>query len=86
MGAGGEDLLLSPAARRIYPYSVECKNVEKLNIWEAIRQARGHSDKHQPLVAFTRNGEESYVTIEMEEFLELCRYRNSVLHVGYSSS
>ena len=35
MGAGGEDLQLSPAARRKFGYSVECKNVEKLNVWGA---------------------------------------------------
>lgn len=26
MGAGGEDVLLSPLARRKFPFSVECKN------------------------------------------------------------
>ncbi|HEY0110194.1 MAG TPA: hypothetical protein VGB67_11230, partial [Fibrella sp.] len=39
MGAGGEDLLLSSAARSLYPYSIECKNVEALNIWNAIKQS-----------------------------------------------
>ena len=39
MGAGGEDLQLSPAARRKFGYSVECKNVEKLNVWSAYEQA-----------------------------------------------
>jgi len=29
MGAGGEDVQLSPLARRKFPFSVECKNVEK---------------------------------------------------------
>ncbi len=32
MGAGGEDVQLSPAARKLFPYSLECKNVEKLNV------------------------------------------------------
>ena len=32
MGAGGEDVLLSPAARDVFPFSVECKNQEKLNV------------------------------------------------------
>ena len=35
MGAGGEDLIMARAARQKFPYSIECKNVEKLNIWEA---------------------------------------------------
>lgn len=71
MGAPGEDLLLSPAARKFFPYAVECKNVEKLNIWEAIKQARAHSDKYPPLVAFKRNTEEPFIAIPMNIFLEL---------------
>ncbi len=78
MGAGGEDLLFSPAARNVYPYSVECKNVEKLNIWKAIDQAKSNSGDHAPLVAFKKNGEEAYVAIKMEDFLELCRYRTDL--------
>ena len=35
MGAGGEDLIMARAARQKFPFSVECKNVEKLNVWEA---------------------------------------------------
>ena len=34
MGESGEDIKLSRAARRLIPYSFECKNQEKLNIWE----------------------------------------------------
>ena len=30
MGAGGEDLIMARAARQKFPFSVECKNVEKL--------------------------------------------------------
>ena len=38
MGETGEDIKLSPAARRKIPYSFECKNQEKLNIWESLKQ------------------------------------------------
>ena len=43
MGAGGEDLIMARAARQKFPYSIECKNVEKLNIWEAYAQATANS-------------------------------------------
>ena len=33
MGAGGEDLIMARDARQKFPYSVECKNQEKLNVW-----------------------------------------------------
>ena len=39
MGASGEDLIMARDARRKFPYSIECKNVEKVNVWEAYDQA-----------------------------------------------
>ena len=39
MGAGGEDLIMARAAREKFPYSIECKNQEKLNIWSSLEQA-----------------------------------------------
>lgn len=71
MGASGEDVLFSPAARRIYPYSVECKCVEKLNIWEAIQQAIANCYKYTPLVFFARNNHPTWVAMPEEEFWRL---------------
>ena len=39
MGAGGEDLIMARDARKKFPYSIECKNQEKLNVWDAYEQA-----------------------------------------------
>ena len=36
MGAGGEDLIMARAAREKFPFSIECKNVEKLNVLSLI--------------------------------------------------
>ena len=33
MGAGGEDLIMAKAARNLFPYSIEAKNQEKVNVW-----------------------------------------------------
>jgi len=71
MGASGEDILLSPAARKLFPYTVECKNVEKLNIWEAIKQARGFGQPHTELVIFKKNRENPYVALPLDKFMEL---------------
>lgn len=69
MGQCGEDILFSPLARRIYPYSIECKNVEKINIWEAIDQARSNAGKYTPAVAFSKNNEEIWMAIPLKDFL-----------------
>jgi len=39
MGAGGEDILLSQAGREAFPWTVEVKAQEKLNVWSAYDQA-----------------------------------------------
>jgi hypothetical protein len=71
MGDSGEDILLSPAARRLFPFSVECKNQEKLNIWSSLEQAEGNSGNHPPLVIFKRNRTKTYAVLEFDELLKL---------------
>ena len=71
MGDSGEDILLSPTARRLFPFSVECKNQEKLNIWSALEQAEENSGDHSPLVIFKRNRSKTYAILEFEELLQL---------------
>ena len=73
MGDSGEDILLSPAARRLFPFSVECKNQEKLNIWGALEQAEDNSGNHTPLVIFKRNRSKTYAVLELEDFIDLIK-------------
>ena len=67
----GEDVLLSPAARKLFPFATECKNQEKLNIWSSLEQAETNAGKHIPLLVFKRNRSKIYATIEFERLLEL---------------
>jgi hypothetical protein len=71
MGESGEDILLSPAARKLFPFSTECKNQEKLNIWSSLEQSETNSGKHIPIVIFKRNRSKTYVALEFEKLLEL---------------
>ena len=71
MGDSGEDILLSPAARKLFPFSVECKNQEKLNIWSALEQAEDNSGNHIPLVIFKRNRTKTYAVLEFDNLLDL---------------
>ena len=71
MGDSGEDILLSPAARKLFPFSVECKNQEKLNIWSSLEQAETNSGKHIPLLVFKRNRTKMYAVLEFDKLLEL---------------
>jgi hypothetical protein len=78
MGQNGEDIQFSPAARRAYPYSIECKCVEKINIWDAINQARVNAGTHCPLVAFAKNNEETWVAIPLTKFIELNKKKDVI--------
>ena len=73
MGDSGEDIQLSPAARKLIPYSIECKNQEKLNIWSSLEQAEGNSKESTPVLIFKRNRSKTYAVIEFEEIVELIK-------------
>ena len=60
MGESGEDIQLSPAARKLIPFAFECKNQEKLNIWESLKQAESNSQKGKPVLVFKRNRSKTY--------------------------
>ena len=71
MGAGGEDLIMARAARQKFPYSIECKNVEKLNVWEAYKQASENSKDYEPLVVMKKNNHKTLVVLDAESFVKL---------------
>ena len=76
MGETGEDIKLSPAARKLIPYSFECKNQEKLNILSSLEQAEENSGVYPPVLIFKRNRSKTYVTLELEDFLKLINDRS----------
>ena len=72
MGAGGEDVVLSPAAEKLFPFSVEAKNVEKLNVWTALDQAAANAcHGRAPIVVMKKNNKKPHVVISMEAFMSL---------------
>ena len=77
MGAGGEDLIMSKAARTKFPYSIECKNQEKLNIWAAWEQANNNKGIYEPLVVIKKNGVRPLVVLDAENFLEMIKEFNN---------
>ena len=76
MGAGGEDLIMSKAARDKFPYSVECKNQERLNIWTAWEQANNNSGVYDPIIVIKRNGVQPLVVLDAENFLDYVKEFN----------
>ncbi len=71
MGASGVDVLLSEAALEVYPFAIEVKCQENLNIWSALDQAQENALTHYPLLCFKRNNTDMYVALAFDDFLEL---------------
>ena len=71
MGAGGEDLIMARAARKKFPYSIECKNQENVNVWKAYDQAKENSNDYEPIVVLKRNNTTPLVLIDADYFVRL---------------
>ena len=71
MGAGGEDLIMARAAREKFPMSVECKNQEKVNIWESYKQAEENSKDYEPVVVMKKNNHKTLVVLDAEHFVKI---------------
>jgi len=71
MGAGGEDVVMARAAREKFPFSVECKNVEKLNVWDAYEQAKANCNDYEPIVIMKKNHKKPLVVLDAEHFIKL---------------
>tara|TARA_Y100001951_G_C11097713_1_gene160259 strand:+ start:113 stop:463 length:351 start_codon:yes stop_codon:yes gene_type:complete len=76
MGESGEDIKLSPAARKVIPYSFECKNQERLNVWASLKQAEDNCINGAPVLIFKRNRSKVYAAIEIETFIKLIGEKN----------
>ena len=71
MGMGGEDIILSPIAKKLIPYSFECKNTERLNLWKSLQQADDNSEDRMPVLVIKRNRSKVYAVIEFDNFLNM---------------
>jgi len=76
MGMSGEDIVLSPAARKIIKYSFECKNVERLDLWKSLQQAETNCGDRTPVLVFKRNHTETYVAFNLDCFIDLIKEKD----------
>lgn len=70
----GVDIGLSEQARRLFPFSVECKDQKTIKMPEWIRQAAENAiDGMPPIVIFKlpRNARNLYVTLDFDVFMRL---------------
>ena len=74
MGANGEDILLSPAARKLFPYSVECKANAKNAIYKVMEQATANCPKNAtPLAIVKADRRPPLAVVDAEHFFKLIK-------------
>tara|TARA_R100000458_G_C8161001_1_gene165039 strand:+ start:215 stop:577 length:363 start_codon:yes stop_codon:yes gene_type:complete len=74
MGMTGEDIVLSPKARQMIPYSFECKNVEKLQFWATVTQAENNLQEGcVPAIVVKKNRQKPYVAVPLDHFIQLLK-------------
>jgi len=74
MGSQGEDIILGKQSRQLFPFSVECKNQEAVNVWKAYEQASENCKGYEPLVVIKRNRHKPLVVIDAEKFVQLIKH------------
>lgn len=62
---------VSDLAKEAFPYAIEAKNQERLNIWAALEQAERNANGLTPLLVFRRNRGRIYVALAWADFLAL---------------
>lgn len=73
MGVTGDDVQLSEAAVKKFPFSIEAKNQEKLNIWAALEQSDSDNRDLTPLVVFKRNRSDVYCAMKFDDLLKILK-------------
>lgn len=77
MGATGEDVTLSPAARKKVPYQIECKNKATSQVHTYYAQAKTHGD-HEPLVIVKKDRDIALAIVSLDHFLKLLKEKETV--------
>tara|TARA_A200000159_G_C7338509_1_gene346140 strand:+ start:9381 stop:9734 length:354 start_codon:yes stop_codon:yes gene_type:complete len=70
MGSQGEDVIMGKQSREKFPFSIECKNQEALNIWKAYEQAEENCKGYEPIVVIKRNKTKPLLVIDAEKFIK----------------
>ena len=71
MGSQGEDIIMGKQSRNKFPYSIECKNQEAVNLWKAYAQAEENCKGYEPLVVLKRNRSKPLVLVDAEYFISI---------------
>lgn len=73
MGQQGEDIQLSPKARELIPFQIECKNKREVAVINWLEQQATEHGEHTPIVIAKQNHSDPVVVIDAVTFFKLLR-------------
>ena len=72
MGVSGEDIQLSPAARKLFPYSVEAKARKSIAISDWYEQCKTNAPKGmEPMLVVKADRKKPLVCVDLEHYFSL---------------
>lgn len=73
MGQNGCDIVLSPAAKRVFDLAIECKNVENINVAGVFKEhyAKYAATAALKLLIHSKNHSDTLVTMRIDDFISL---------------
>ena len=78
MGCGGEDVTMSPLARSLFPYSVECKAHKSFAIYKVLEQAASNCPKSaEPIAIIKADRQKPLVVVDAEHFFGLVKSKTT---------
>lgn len=77
MGQNGEDIQLSPAARKVVPVSIECKARKKVCVYPWYAQAVANAPLDtEPVLLVRQDRAPALVVVDADHYFELLRERS----------
>lgn len=74
MGQQGVDVQLSPAAQKVYPLAIECKNLAKFSGYTHYDQATANKKAGlEPIAVIKANRRNPIVLVDLEYFIKLLK-------------
>ncbi len=71
MGAGGEDVQISPFARDRLPISIECKSYARVGIFKWYKQCKDNAGDNEPHLVVKQNHSKPLVCVDAEYYFNL---------------
>lgn len=72
MGATGVDVLLSSAALKLLPLSIECKSLHSIAVYKHYEQSQANKiEGTYPAVVIKQNRSDPLILLSLKDFMEM---------------